>query len=62
MFTNIGLATALNQDRDRRLAEHHRLAAATGGETLDIRRGVGRWLEHLGRRLQAPSRPSKSSA
>lgn len=62
MITNIGLATALNQDRDRRLAERHRLRGATGAETHDIRQAVGRWLEHLGRRLQGSARPSRSSA
>lgn len=62
MITNIGLATALNRERDRRLAERHRLAAARGIESNEIRRAVGRWLEHLGRRLQGPARPSRSSA
>jgi hypothetical protein len=62
MITNIGLATALNQDRDRRLAERQRLAATRSIETHDIRRSVGRWLEHLGRRLQGHARPSRSSA
>lgn len=62
MITNIGLATALNQERDRRLAERHRSAAARSAETHEMRRAVGRWLEHLGRRLQGPARPSRSSA
>jgi hypothetical protein len=62
MITNIGLATALKQDRDRLLARRRLIAEATGTDTSEIRRAVGRWLEQLGRRLQGPPRPSRSSA
>ncbi len=61
MITNNELAKALNDDRDRWLADRHRSAAAYT-ETTEMRRTVGRWLEHLGRRLQGPPRPSRSSA
>jgi len=57
MITNDALARAINQDRYRR-SDRHRVEV----ETHDIRRAVGRWLEQLGKRIQGPARPSRSSA
>ena len=58
MIHNNELARTLNKDRYRRGNAYRAQAAA---DRHDIRRAIGRWLEGLGKRLQAPS-PSRSSA
>ena len=58
MIHNDELARAINRDRYSR-GHDHRVVAEV--QMHPIRRAVGRWLEHLGRRLQGPARPSRSS-
>lgn len=59
MIHNHDLARALNQDRYRRAGAYRARAAV---DTHDIRRALGRRLEHLGKRLQGPPRPTSSRA
>jgi hypothetical protein len=57
MIHNHDLATAINADRYRRGDAHREIADVA---THDIRRSVGRWLEHLGKRLQGPPHPTRA--
>ncbi|MBT8213736.1 MAG: hypothetical protein KJP12_00825 [Acidimicrobiia bacterium] len=56
MIYNENLARAINEDRLRRPA-----GEAPVDERSYIKQAVGRWLEHIGKRLQGLPEPGRST-